>query len=375
MNEKSVLGVGIIGLQEGRTLLKALNHPIPATVGQAEETRCRAPHARAVAVCDLDPRKLADALADDPSLFGTTHYDEMLRREEVDIVAIYTPDSMHADHIIRAFAAGKHVICTKPLVNTLADAQRLWAAARTTDCRLMVGQSVRFFESFRRQRLAYEAGELGTLELADAHYIHRMDWYYRKSPWATDTTDWIFLGMSHPLDLLCWYLAPIAEVSAYGGRSAVAHAFQVRSPDICAVNVRAEDGKLGRALGHYGLHELPSARNALELMLYGSAGSSLAQYHDMRYWYTRPDGTEVCEDMLYAQRAYYFNNDVHGMHYGEFANYTEAFARAILEGAPYSPDLNDGMTAFAVMEAARRSIAAGGQPTAVAPILAEIAAG
>lgn len=371
MTTRTPLGIGIIGLQEGRTLLKALNQPIPPPVGQPETLTYRAAHVRAVAACDLNAEQISRASAEDPALFYTSDYSALLRRDNVDIVAIYTPDALHADHILQAFEAGKHVICTKPLVNTLADARRLWAASRRTDRKLLVGQSVRFFESFRRQRAAYEAGELGALELADAHYIHRMDWYYRKSPWAADATDWVFLGMSHPIDVLCWYLGPIAEVSAFGSRSALAQSFQVRSHDICAVNLRAVDGRLGRALGHYGLHELPSARNALELMLYGADGTSLAQYHDMRYLHTRPDGTEVREDMLYARRGYYFNNDTHGMHYGEFANYAEAFACAILEGRDASPNLEEGLAVFAVMEAVRRSIVSG-QPVAVPPILAEI---
>jgi hypothetical protein len=75
----------------------------------------------------------------------------------------------------------------------------------------------------------------------------------------------------------------------------------------------------------------------------------------MRYAATRPDGTEVWEDALYSKRAYYFNNEVHGMHYGEFANYTEYFARAILQNLPNSPDLAEGIDTFCVMEAVRRS--------------------
>lgn len=59
--------------------------------------------------------------------------------------------------------------------------------------------------------------------------------------------------------------------------------------------------------------------NCIELMLYGDRGTSLAQYHDMKYIATAHDNTEVTEDHLYAGRHYYFNSEVHGMHYGEFA--------------------------------------------------------
>jgi predicted dehydrogenase len=322
---------------------------------------------RAVAGCDLRVDKIAEARAACPDLFFTTEYDAMLAREDVDIVAIYTPDAWHGEHIVRAFEAGKHVICTKPLVNSPADAERVRDAARRTGRRLLVGQSTRFFEPFQRQRRAFEQGELGAVELADAHYVHRMDWFYDKSAWATSDTDWVYLGLSHPLDLIRWYLGPIADVHALGSRSALAQRYQVRSFDIYCVTLRSVDGRVGRAMGHYGLHELPSARNAIELVLYGSAGTSMAQYHDMRFLHTAPDGTEICEDALYSRRGHFFNNETHGMHYGEFAAYTDYFAQALLNDRPCSPDLEEGLETFAIMEAARRS-AETGRTIAVAEV-------
>lgn len=347
------LGVGVLGLHEGRTLLVAMN---------------RTSHAHAVAGCDLRPEKVAAARNDCPDIFYTTSYSELLARSDVEIVAIFSPDQYHGQHIIQALEAGKHVICTKPLVNSLKDAQAVLATARRSNCKLLVGQSTRFFESFQRQRAAYERGELGELEFVDAQYNHRMDWFYEKSSWAANATDWVFLGMSHPIDLMRWYLGSIETVQAYGSYSSLAKGVKSKSFDIYSVNFRAVDGRIGHAMGHYGLHELPSARNAIELVLYGSAGTSLAQYHDMRYLHTAPDGTEIKEDMLYSKRAYYFNNEVHGMHYGEFANYTEYFARALLEGQSFSPDLEEGLETVCIMEAVRRS-AQEGLPIAVRPLL------
>jgi predicted dehydrogenase len=332
----------------------------------------RAVHAQAVAGCDLRPEKIDAARHDRPDLFYTTDYAEMLAREDVDVVCIYTPDPYHGDHIVQAFEAGKHVICTKPLVNSLGDARRVLEAGRRTGQKLIVGQSTRFFESFGRQRQAFLQGEIGALELVDAHYVHNMDWFYEKSPWAAGATDWVFLGMSHPLDLLRWYLGPIDEVHAFATRTALGERYGTSSFDLYSVNVRARDGRLGRAMGNYGLHELPSARNAIELVLYGSEGTSMAQYHDMRYYHTMPDGTEVKEDMLYSKRAYYFNNEVHGMHYGEFANYAEYFALSLAEGREYSPGLEEGIETFCLMEAVRQS-AQSGQPVKLQPLLEAVA--
>jgi predicted dehydrogenase len=289
----------------------------------------------------------------------------------VDVVAIYTPDPLHGEHIEQAFDAGKDVICTKPLVSTVDDARRVLAAARRSGRRLLVGQSTRFFEPFLRQRAAFERGELGELELADAHYVHRMDWDYAKSPWAARGHGLGLLGLSHPVDLLRWYLGPIEGVHALGSRSRLGQEHGVRGFDIYLANLRAADGRIGRAMGHFGLEELPSARNAIELVLYGSGGTSLAQYHDMRYVHTSPDGTQVSEDPLYALRHHYFNSEVHGMHYGEFANYAEHFALALLEGRPHHPDLQEGLETFCVLEALRRS-AAEGRPMRVAAVLEEV---
>ncbi len=351
------LGVGVVGLHEGRTLLLAL-----AT---------RTSKAYPVAGCDVDAEKVEASRRELPGLFYTSDLDEMLRRPEVDIVAIYTPDDLHAEQVERAMRAGKHVICTKPLTISVEGARRIERAASATGRRLLVGQSTRFFESFRRQRAAYERGEVGRVELADAHYIHRMDWYYDKSAWVATRTDWVFLGLSHPLDLLRWYLGPIARVHATASTSALGRSRGIASPDIYLVSAEAQSGALGRAMGHYGVHELPRARNCVELMLYGDRGSSLAQYHDMRYVHTGEDHTEIVEDHLYAGRHYYFNSEVHGMHYGEFANYAEHFAGAILEGTKASPELEEGIEVVALMESVRRS-ARSGRAIEVSEVLGEI---
>lgn len=342
MNEK--LGVGVVGLTEGLTMLITPDRP-----GMEQ------PNVTVRAGCDTDEQKIANARRVRPELAYTTSFGEMVQRDDIDIVAIYTPDASHGTLIEQALGAGKHVICTKPVVNTVEDARRVAAALRSSDRKLFVGQSTRFFHSFQRQRRAFESGSVGDLELVDAHYIHRMDWFYEKSPWAASTTDWVFLGLSHPVDLLVWYLEELDEVYATGTTSALGRKYGAESYDIYNVNVRAKDGRIGRCMGNYGVHELPSARNAIELVLYGSKSTTLAQYHDMRYAECGEDGTEHWEDALYARRSYYFNDDVHGKHFGEFANYADYFGNAIITGDDYSPGGAEGLYTFCVMEAIRRS--------------------
>src|SRR5690349_14860566 len=139
-----LFGVGVLGLHEGHTMLVALR----------ASGLCRA-----VAGCDLEPGKREEALVASPGLFVTAAYRELLARDDVQIVCIYTPDAMHAEHIRMAFEAGKHVVCTKPLLNDPAQAAPLLELANSKGLRLQVGQSTRFYEPFQRQRELFEAGE------------------------------------------------------------------------------------------------------------------------------------------------------------------------------------------------------------------------
>ncbi|RYG18498.1 Gfo/Idh/MocA family oxidoreductase [bacterium] len=337
------LGVAVLGLHEGLTLL----------VGLRAAGLCRA-----VAGCDLSAEKRAAAEEACPGLFVTDDYAAMLARDDVRIVAIYTPDPYHADHIEAAFRAGKDVLCTKPLINDPADAERIRRAAKETGRRLMVGQSTRFGEPFLRQREGFEAGQIGEVELVDAHYVHRMDWYYEKSPWTIEETHWAYLGLSHPVDLIRWYLGPIAEVHAFGTVSNLASGYRLPTPDAIVVNLRAENGRIGRVMGHYGMHELPRARSLIECFLMGSEGTSLARYPELRLT-KLVDGVEVEEDLTLSMSGYYNRHELVGMHYGEFCNYAEYFASCLLSGQPNSPDLEEGLETVATMRAIVASLESG----------------
>lgn len=337
------LGVGVLGLHEGHTLLVALR----------ASGLCRA-----VAGCDLSEEKRLSALTAVPGLFVTADYDEMLARADIQIVAIYTPDPLHAEHIERAFLAGKHVICTKPLINDPAQAARLKAVAAETGCRLMVGQSTRFGESFQRQRELFERGVYGDIEVVDAHYNHRMDWYYKKSPWTINETHWAYLGLSHPVDLVRWYLGPIREVHAFGTTTAVGKTVGLPTPDAITVNLLGENGRIGRVLGNYGFHELGRARSLIECFLMGSEGTSLARYPDLRFT-TTLEGREVEEDYEQAMAGYYYRHELKGMHYGEFCNYADYFASCLLSGQSNSPDLAEGLETVMIMRAIVESLESG----------------
>ncbi|HMS56065.1 MAG TPA: Gfo/Idh/MocA family oxidoreductase [Fimbriimonadaceae bacterium] len=346
------LRVGVVGLHEGATMLLALR----------SSGLCRA-----IAGCDPDESKRQHAREINEELRLFSALDEMLDGADLDLVCIYTPDSLHAAQIEQCMRAGMHVLCTKPLINDPHQAARLLAVASETGKRLQVGQSTRFYEPFQRQREHYLSGKLGDAEVIDAHYNHRMDWYYTKSPWTISETHWAYLGLSHPIDYVRWYLGRIREVHAYGTVSELGKAYNMPTPDAIVVNLISETGKIARVLGNYGFHELPKARALIEGFLMGSKGSSLARYPDLRFTYHDETGVEVEEDYHHSMAGYYYRHELKGMHYGEFCNCIDSFAASIRSGEPNSPDLVEGIDTVLTMRAVVESLETG-KPTLVQTI-------
>src|SRR6187549_1437609 len=93
------LNIGILGLGEGRSTVSA--------VLQSSKLNLQM-------ICDQN-LDLCRQRADEFKVYEhTTDYQEMLDDETIDIIAIYTPDHLHAEHVKRALLANKHVVCTKP---------------------------------------------------------------------------------------------------------------------------------------------------------------------------------------------------------------------------------------------------------------------
>lgn len=88
-----------------------------------------------------------------------TRLEEVL--PDVDVVDICTPTHLHADFTLRAAAAGKHVICEKPLALTAEEGRRMIQACRTHRVRLFVGHVLRFFPEYRAARDLVARGEVG----------------------------------------------------------------------------------------------------------------------------------------------------------------------------------------------------------------------
>jgi predicted dehydrogenase len=338
-------GIGVVGLGEGKALVKGLaGHPdLPV-----------------VAVCDTDEtrREAARRLYGVP--YAYADLGAMLGRGDVDIVAIYTPDELHLEHLSAALAAGKHVICTKPLVRSVAEARCVLDLARAhPDRKLMVGQSSRFFGPMQAQRRAVVEGRLGEVFYAEAGYVHDLRWFYENRPWALGGgLDLVFGGCSHPVDLVRWYLGDVAEVHAYADRTTVAKEAGFGGEDLFVVNLRFESGRVGRVLGFYGLEQPHQTRPWIEVAVYGPRGTWIARYPQLESTVKLAGKPERIEH-YFEDTYHYFQFEGVNHHAGEFVNYTEYFARCLVDGVSPEPGPEDGFKTIAALEAIRKSVESG----------------
>lgn len=89
--------------------------------------------------------------------------DQMLADDSIDVIDICLPPALHAETIVRAAEAGKHVFCEKPLALDLVNCDRAVVACRENDRRLMVGQVLPFFVEYAYARQIIDSGEYGKL--------------------------------------------------------------------------------------------------------------------------------------------------------------------------------------------------------------------
>ncbi len=129
---------------------------LPALAGLAEAT--------VVGACDLDAARRERAA----SAFGVpvfADFDALLGAKP-DVVVIGTPPDSHLDYCLRSFAAGAHVLCEKPFVSSVAQADQVIAAARAAGRRLALNHEFREMPIFRALRDQVGRPEVGSLVFA-----------------------------------------------------------------------------------------------------------------------------------------------------------------------------------------------------------------
>lgn len=140
--------------------------------------------------------------------------DSML--EDVDVVDICSPTHLHHEMTLKAAAAGKHIVCEKPLARTTQEAREMIYACRHASVQLLVAHVVRFFPEYALAHAAVEEGQIGKPGLIR---LHRGS-YRPKKPagnWFLDETKsgGILMDlMIHDYDYACWVAGEVESVFA-----------------------------------------------------------------------------------------------------------------------------------------------------------------
>lgn len=164
------LRVGMVGY----AFMGAAHSQAWRTVNRVYDLPARA---RMALICGRDTPKVADAADRLGWDAYTTDWRDLINRDDIDVVDICTPGDSHAEIALAALAAGKHVLCEKPLANTVAEARAMTAAAdvaRAAGVRSMCGFNYRRVPAVTMMRQMVADGRLGVIRHVRATYLQ--DW-------------------------------------------------------------------------------------------------------------------------------------------------------------------------------------------------------
>ncbi|MCH7996127.1 MAG: Gfo/Idh/MocA family oxidoreductase [Planctomycetes bacterium] len=307
------------------------------------------------ACCDTNAKRLERIAARYPDIRTTTDYHALLADDSIDAVVIATPTRTHFAIAADALRAGKHVLVEKPMCATAEEAKELAALVEQTGRTLMVGYVFLFNNGIRKLREIIASGGLGHLHYLDAVRTNL-------GPVRGDVNALYDLG-THDITIFNFFVdAEPVEVSATGRCIS-----QEGIEDVCFATIKYANGTLG--------HIHVSWLNPRKIRTVTAIGErKMAHWDDVD-----PSDTLRVYDKGLDEPPYYDsfgefhyllrNADVHlpTICPGEpLAQQAQAFIDWIVTGKQTGPDVRDGWSVVAVLEAATRSMRGGGTPYPVA---------
>ena len=214
-------------------------------------------HFHAKAIQALDGGRVVGCFNQNPdkaktfsSEYGCRAYsslEEMLADPEISIVTICTPSGAHRDPAIAAAKAGKHVVVEKPLEITLQRCDDIINACEQHCVKLCTIFPSRFSPANMALKSAIESGRFGRLTLGDSYVKWwRTQEYYDgggwRGTWALDGGGAYMNQAIHNVDLLCWLMGDVAEVTGFTGT--LAHE-RIEVEDVGVACLKFANGAIG----------------------------------------------------------------------------------------------------------------------------------
>lgn len=246
------------------------------------------PEAELVAVADPVPER-AQELADRSGAEAFDDPSVMLARAGLDVVNVCTPSGIHSEGAIAAMRAGCHVIVEKPLDVTLSAIDDILRVQRETGMTLAVICQHRFDPASQRVHQLISEGAFGTPVLGNAQILWwRSQEYYDsgewRGTWALDGGGVLMNQSIHSIDLLHWFMGPVASVCAYTGT--LTHEMETEDTAVAALRFRS--GALGAIAATTSAY--PGVTTRIEIL--GDRGSAVLENDRLRFLHLARDEHE-----------------------------------------------------------------------------------
>ncbi|BCB84262.1 oxidoreductase [Phytohabitans suffuscus] len=393
------LRVGMVGY----AFMGAAHSQAWRTVNRVYDLPARA---RMSVICGRDESKVAEAATRLGWEAYTTDWRELITRDDVDVIDVCTPGDSHAEIAIAALEAGKHVLCEKPLANSVEEARAMVAAAiqaQASGVRSMCGFNYRRVPAVALMRQLIESGRLGVVRHVRAAYLQ--DWIVDPQfplVWRLqrDKAGSGALGDigAHIIDLTQFVTGqritgvsgltetfvkerPLPSAAAGLAASADGSATGPVTVDDAALFLARLDGG---AVGTYEATRFATGRkNAVRVEVNGSLGSvafDFERMNELEFYDATVPGTEqgftrilVTESDHPYLSAWWPPGHIIGYEH-TFTHELRDFLDAVGTGADPTPSFVDALQVQLVMDAVTRSAEQDSAWTEVAPALAEVAA-
>jgi predicted dehydrogenase len=284
-------------------------------------------------------------------------YAEALARPDVNVVAICTPQDLHAPITLAAAQAGKHVLCEKPMARNAVECDAMLAACAQAGVTLGVIFQSRFDPLVRRCRELLQSGRLGRLVWANARTLwYRDAAYFQSAPWRGQASQGggVLINQAiHDIDLLIWLAGLPARVTAQ--LRTLVHAVEIE--DAAQILLEYPGGAIGAIQA--ATVAFPGYPERLEF--FGTDGAVILHKGEGRLdWHfrdSREDGSETAPVSSGATAALAISA------LGHIAQYHD-FAAALREARPPLVDGHAARQSMLLLDAIYRS-ARSGQPELV----------
>lgn len=323
------LRVGIAGLGVGRAHASAFAH-----LNEYFEL---------TGFCDLDETKARQLAEIYHAPAATPRFEDLLKRDDIDVVDICTPSSYHFEQVMAALEAGKHVICEKPLVGSLQEVDRIRAAEKRCGKQVMPIFQYRFGQGIQRLRHLIDRGAAGRLYLStvETHWRRRESYYATpwRGRWATEMGGTLVTHAIHEHDLLSLIAGPVRSV--YARTATRVHPIEVE--DCASISMEMADGSLAVSSATVGSSEQISRLRFCFSALSAESGTEPYQ-NSSGLWRITPDSPEDAQRIEAALEG--FVPQPEGFE-GQFLRY----AAALQAGAPLPVTMEDARASVELLTA------------------------